>query len=780
MNRLESIVITIFFLILSIMASAQVAVGQWQDHLSYNCGKQVLVVDNVVYMLSESGIVKYDKVSKESEKLTRLNVLSDVTPTRMAYEEKTGYLIIGYSSGNVDLIKDNEIININDIKQKSINCSKSINSIFTKDKYAYLGCDFGIVVLDLKRLEVKSTWFIGHNGSYVHVNDMDSDGENLYVAATTGVFKGNFNDALVDFSKWQVLTDLDSTSPLGWMKGKSYNSLKWFGDKLLVNFRNLQEYGDSIMMYNDNGWSHILPECVWIESLSGNSDTLLCSTSKALLMYNRNLERIKDIWWYYTYDGTYEVRTNDAFLNNGDIWIADNIRGLARIGSQDCEIIWTNSPTSNNVFDITSTKSRVLAVKGSYTSAYVPTWTTPTIYSYEDYMWTTRTPGQIPEISGNFDYVYISVDPNDANHYFISSWLDGLTEFRDDQFYKRYTDENSTLKKIDGVDWIRISGGSFDSKGNFWVANSLASQCLHVVTPKGEWTGFSIPDMTKNFRKMIVTRDGVKWVLLAQNGGILIFDDNGTPDYPNDDRYKHINILNENGETVSNDVYSIAEDKNGYVWVGTAKGVVVYYNPNKVFENTIVKGRQVKVPRNDGTENADLLLSTDVVTAICVDGANGKWFGTQNGGAYYTSADGTETIYHFCTDNSPIPSDNIQAITVVPETGEVFFATQKGIVSYRGTATEGNETYDEIYAFPNPVKSGYTGPVTIKGLVAGSIVKIADIAGNIVFEAKSTGGQLVWDGNNMNGRRVASGVYVVFVSTEIGEQKSTTKILFLK
>jgi hypothetical protein len=175
-----------------------------------------------------------------------------------------------------------------------------------------------------------------------------------------------------------------------------------------------------------------------------------------------------------------------------------------------------------------------------------------------------------------------------------------------------------------------------------------------------------------------------------------------------------------------------------------------------------------------------LLLSADVVTAICVDGANNKWFGTQNGGAYYTSADGIETIHHFNTANSPIPDDNILAISIIPNTGDVFFGTTKGIISYRGTATEGSETYDELFVFPNPVKSDYDGPITIKGLVAGSIVKIADIAGNIVYEAKSTGGQLVWDGLNLNGNRVASGVYVVFASTEIGEQKSTTKILFLK
>ncbi len=378
------------------------------------------------------------------------------------------------------------------------------------------------------------------------------------------------------------------------------------------------------------------------------------------------------------------------------------------------------------------------------------------------------------------DFVSITFDPNDEKRYFLCSWTKGLVEFRQDQFYKSYNETNSTMVPIDGSEMIRTGSAAFDGNGNLWVTNSLASKCLHVMTKDGRWTGFSFPNMVKNITKLIVTSSGKKWMVLGQSGGLFVFDDNGTPEDKTDDRYKHLTVCNENGETVSNDVYSIAEDKNGYIWVGTAKGVVVYYNPDKVFDNSTFWGRQIKVPRNDGTDNADILLSADVVTAICVDGANNKWFGTQNGGAYYTSSDGIETIHNFNTTNSAIPSDNILAISIVPETGDVFFATPKGIISYRGTATEGSETYDEILAFPNPVRSDYYGPITIKGLVAGSIVKIADIAGNIVYEAKSTGGQLVWDGRNLNGNRVASGVYIVFASTEIGEQKSTTKILFLK
>ena len=781
MNKIEYISATLAFLIVSLISSAQVAIGQWQEHFSYNYGKKIIVAEKTIYMLSECGILKFDKESSEIEKLTKLNSLSDITPSGIAYDESTKSIIIGYSSGNIDIIRGNEIININDIKKKSINSSKSINDIYTSNGIAYLGCDFGIVLLNLRRMEISETWFIGNNGTYVHVNEIDSNGDDIYVATTRGIYKGSFGDNLVDFSKWQIITDTDSTSATSWMKGQNYNTIKYFQGKLLANYKSTLQNSDTIMAYNGENWVHVMDSIKTVNSLSGNNDTLLCSTGMALYIYNANLEYESEYWNYTNNGQRNKMYANSALISKNKIWIADRTWGLGYVESWWGEIIEVNSPKSNMVFDIASSKSKVMAVSGGYnTSSFSPSWNLPTIYEYSDYSWNTQTSSQIPELANSYDLVNITIDPNDEKHYFVSSWSNGLIEFRDNKFYKHYTSENSTLMQIDGIDWVRVGSTTYDNNGNLWATNSLAAKCLHVMTPDGQWTGFSFPDMAKNIRSIIVTKSGKIWMAIGQAGGLFVFDDNGTPENTADDHYKHLNVTNEEGEMVSNDIYSIAEDKNGYIWVGTSKGVVVYYNADKVFESATFRGRQIKVPRNDGTDNADLLLSADVVTAISVDGANCKWFGTQNGGAYYTSADGIETMHHFNTNNSPIPSDNIMDISIVPETGEVFFVTPNGIIAYRGTATEGFETYDEIFAFPNPVRSDYDGPITIKGLLAGSIVKIADISGNLVYEARSTGGQIVWDGRNLNGNRVASGIYVVFASTEIGEQKSTTKIIFLK
>lgn len=781
MNKLEPLVTTFLFLIISLFASAQVAVGQWQDQLSYCSGKQVIAIGNDVYLLAESGIMKYNTESGECEKLTKMNALSDVTPTCIAYDETTKYLVIGYSNGNIDLLKNNEITNINDIKQKSINSTKAINSIYIRDKKAYLGCDFGIVVLNLQRLEISETWFIGKNGGYVKINDIDCNNDNIYLATNKGVFQGNFNDALVDFSKWNVLTDIDSTHRFGWMRNQNFNTLKFFQGKLLANYDDkVGTHKDTIMAFDGQQWDTVLTQHDFMLRLTGNADTLFCLSGTSLYAYDANLQLIRNDWWYYSSAGSYDVNAADAFLANNKIWIADRFLGLTYIESWWGIVIQTNSPNSNVVFHSDARKSRLITVSGGYNTAFNPTWRPASITHYQNYEWQTENIRKNAGLENVIDIVSISIDPKDENHFFLSSWVNGLIEFRNNTFYKHYTDENSSLEKIPGTDYIRVGGGAFDKDGNFWVTCSLVSKCLHVLKPNGEWKGFSIPDMTRNIRKMIITEDGTKWLIIGQSGGLLVFNDNGTIDDTSDDHYKKFSIINDEGEVVSNDAFSIAEDKNGTVWVGTVKGIVVYNNAKKIFENNPVKGRQIKVPRNDGTDLADLLLSTDKVTAICIDGADNKWFGTENGGAYYVSEDGTEIYQHFDTNNSGLPSDNILTISIIPESGEVFFGTQKGIVSYRGTATEGSENYDKIYAFPNPVKPDYQGYISIKGLIAGSIVKIVDIAGDLVYEAKATGGQLVWDGKNLNGNRVASGVYIVLVSTEIGEQKASTKILMLK
>jgi len=266
------------------------------------------------------------------------------------------------------------------------------------------------------------------------------------------------------------------------------------------------------------------------------------------------------------------------------------------------------------------------------------------------------------------------------------------------------------------------------------------------------------------------------WVPLPPNHGLFVFNPHNTIDNEKDDSIVKFNPISAFGDAITN-VYCVASDRDGYIWAGTDKGPVVYSNPENIFTETA--GAQVKIPRNDGSGLADVLLGTETINCITVDGANRKWFGTDKGGAFLFSPDGTRQIYHFNTDNSPIFSNTIKTIGINDQTGEVFFGTDKGIISFRATATNPNDNFTNVYVYPDPVRENYNGIITITGLIENTIVKITDISGNLVYQTKSLGGQATWDGKGHGGRKVATGVYLVFCSNEDGSKTYVTKMLVI-
>ena len=785
MNKLNYIGICFLLLILSFFSPAQVAVGQWRDHLPYNHGTNLAVSKNQIYMSTDVGLMRYDRNTNELEKLGKINGYSDAGVSTVKYSEKLDAFIIAYVNGNIDLVKNKTIINIGDLKRKFINGDKTIYDISVNDDFAYLACGFGIIELDLNREEIKETWYIGNNGSYLKVNALDNDGEYIYAATDLGIYKGKFGNQLVDFSKWEIITEQNLPNDFLWLQGKAFSTLTIFDGKIIANYHNPSiDNADTLLVYDNGNWQKIFPQHNNIKAVSTSSGKLLLITYYQVKIIDKNFEEIREVWHYKLDDITYSPRPAAAFLENDNIlWIADQKNGLIRTPE-----LWSyksykiNGPETEKFYDFAVADSKIIGINGGMTASWGPKWTSGHYYEFKDETWTSFLNTSENGLSGVFDLTRIVIDPNDPNHFFIGSWVNGLMEYRNNKYYKTHDHLNSSLQQVAGSSgYIRIGGLDYDKQGNLWVTNSLTTPPIHVLDKSGKWTGIDYYSFlgNRNIGKILVTKDNIKWLIIGQGGGLLVFDDNGTPSNRSDDKVRQLNVLNENGELISNDIYSIAEDKNGYIWVGTSKGLAVYYNPQDVFSSNNFTARQIKIPRNDGTDNADILLGNDVVTTINVDGANKKWFGTQSGGVYYTSADGLEEIFHFNTENSPLLSNNIICTEIIPNTGEVFFGTSAGVISYRNTSTEGSEDFKGVYTFPNPVKPDYRGPITITGLVAGSYVKITDISGNLVFETRSEGGQAIWYGEDLRGRRVHSGVYLVFSSNETGSKKDVTKILFI-
>jgi hypothetical protein len=329
-----------------------------------------------------------------------------------------------------------------------------------------------------------------------------------------------------------------------------------------------------------------------------------------------------------------------------------------------------------------------------------------------------------------------------------------------------------------GRNYVRICGLAFDRNDNLWLTQSGVPNSIKVLNKDGSWTVLPYTIDAPTIGDIIITQSGIKWIILPRGHGLFVLDDNNTPSDFNDDLYRKIMVRDQDGKSLPN-IYSIAEDLDGNVWIGTDKGPVVYYDPDRVITED-VNAYRIMISRNDGSGLADYLLGTETITSIAVDGGNRKWFGSNSSGAFLVSGDGKELIHNYNESNSPLLSNLISSIAIDEITGEVWIGTNKGVITVREVATLGGDDMNNIYAFPNPVRETFEGDVTVTGLLRNTNVKITDLSGNLVYETKSTGGQATWDLTAYNGIRVSTGVYLIFCTNEDGSQTAITKLLVVR
>jgi hypothetical protein len=375
------------------------------------------------------------------------------------------------------------------------------------------------------------------------------------------------------------------------------------------------------------------------------------------------------------------------------------------------------------------------------------------------------------------DLLCIAVDPNDPTRYFAGSWGAGLVEMQDGIVTGTYNDQNSSLEySVYNPSWMGVGGVAFDEQGNLWVTNSSAANLLSVKKTDGTWRSFSLSPVASaiDLGGITIDKSGQKWMLVRDHG-LIVFSDMGTIDNTADDKVRRLSGATGNGSLPGATIMSLAVDQNGELWIGTNEGVAVIRNPENVFTGGNFDAYR---PIIDQDGYGAYLLDSEAVTAIAVDGANRKWFGTDRAGVFLMSPDGLEKIYHFTEDNSPLLSNSITSITI-DGNGEVFFGTSRGIIGYRAEATPPPPVFTDVVVFPNPVRPEYDGTIAVRGLVKDADIKITDIAGNLIFKTRAFGGQAIWNGRSFDGRKAQSGVYLVFISNNDGSETLATKILFM-
>jgi len=762
-SMFRSLTWSCIFLFLGVFSFAQIPNGSWRDHLPYSNVKKLAEIGNKIYCATNGGMFSYNKADNSLQRYSKVNGLSDIDISTFGYSEETKTLLVAYINGNLDLIRNDSIFNLPDIKMKTIAGDKFVNNLYFSQGYAYLACSFGVVVVDLNRIVIKDTYYFGPGGSQIKVNDITSDGTFLYAATIEGIYKADIhNPNLVDFNAWSRFTDLPDVNA-------EYKSLVVFNDKLFTFYKNQGTNLDEIITIDNSGWKK------WDKGysdhftyLAKHNNYLSFSSLYRTDIYDEKEQLVVVI-------GSFQCQ--HAIIDKDfQTWFADPENGLGKPGTGENSFMVPNGPAYRDVGDIAARSGTLWAGGGTDASK----WSSRGAYNFSNEKWSSVNKTTVPELEGFLNIFEVAIDPLDTGHVYGGSLGYGIVEFQNGNLVELFDETDGILEPVPGYGhgFIFVSGINFDASGNLWISTSLCDHPVYEIKKDKTWqmmefdfTGFGVGTRVGD---ILPTSFNQQW-LLIERYGILVFS---VDENDGSLTERAFTVKNQMGDVLDR-IHSIAEDRDGNIWIGTGKGPIIYYNPVNIFEEDEIIGYQVKIPRNDGTFTADILLATEKITAIAVDGGNRKWMGTENSGVFLVSEDGTEEIHHFTMNNSPLPSNAINSIAINQSNGEVFFGTDKGIISFKGQSTEGSDDFSGTYVFPNPVRENYQGDITITGLVEDVNVKITDISGNLVFETKALGGQAIWDGKNFNGQKVHTGVYLVFCSNEDGSKTFVTKLLFI-
>ncbi|MDZ4205298.1 MAG: two-component regulator propeller domain-containing protein [Bacteroidales bacterium] len=773
MRPIRTLICILVVILFPLLAIAQgIPIGHWRAHLPYSKAIALAESKNLVYTATPHSLFYYNKDDASVVRLSKVNGLSDVGISVIEANPDNSTIVVAYSNTNIDLITNKKVLNISDIKRKPILGNKVINNITFIGNRAYLACGFGIVVLDIARKEIADTYYIGLGGATVNVLDMAlyEPTSMLYAVTDQGIYKAWLHSPnLADFAYWSK--DLTIPTP-----NSAFNQVAYINNKLIVNKPGSNSNNDTLFVYNGSDWSYFnLPETSKVRNMRSQRGKLIIARWNYAKFFDQNLTQVDHLQAYHF--GS--PNPNDIIISaEGLSFIADDQAGLVRrIAELNDQYILPEGPSTTTVYAMASADNYLWAVPGGRNTAWVSLFYPGIVYGFFEGKWLSYNPWNTTGMGNIKDVLCLAVDPNNPKHLFAGTWGNGLLEINDGVIVKVFDSTNSSLRNnVYSPGRLAIGGVAFDQQNNLWVTNSSTGNLLSVMKPNGSWRSFNLSPVASaiDFGGLVIDQQGQKW-MMVRNHGLVVFTDNGTIDNVADDKAKRLSAALGNGTLPGTIIMSLAVDHNGELWIGSNEGVAVIRTPGNVFNNANFDAQRPLVVVGN---HPQYLLNAETVTAIAIDGANRKWFGTDRAGAFLMSEDGTQQVYHFHVDNSPMLSNSITSI-VIDKNGEVFFGTANGIVSYRAEATTPEAKPTDVLVFPNPVRPGYEGVIAIKGLMKDTDIKITDISGNLVFKTKSYGGQAIWNGMNFDGRRANSGVYLVFISNEDGSETLATKILFM-
>lgn len=759
---------TIALQLFSLPLVAQIPVGTFREHLSFYGCKSVAVTPEYVYAACSSGLMYVDKTDNSIGTFSKVEGLSSTIITRIHYDAGSQYLVVAYDDGNLDFIRDDRIYNLRDIKDKSITSSKRANGFLSYNGLLFIAYPFGIVSIDLSTLLVRDTWYTRSGDTLIKVNSMQVYNNEFVINSDNGIYLTSVhNSAIADFNTWQKEEEMGNAA---------YTASCPFNGRIYVV--KAGETGDILYYKDGSGWHLSDIQENDIRALDANDSIFAISGWCFIKKFDTEENLVCETWWEPTYQWQ---NGQDLALEGNVVWVTDNNNGLHKIlcGEwQPVEHLQGKGPYATTAYAMDYADGMLAMIPGMPSEIWGNNWVSPNFSYFEHEQWHNVYQKDNPSLANVYDLSAVAINPNNNSEIFVGTLGGGLRKYDRNKVTAVYDKSNSPLHSLDTMEG-RIGGLAFDASNNLWVSCCLSSVPVAVLQPNGNWQPLALSSYVSGnntaVTQIMVDSRNYKWIVLPRANKLLVYDDNGTISNPNDDRIASVN-MNAMASIETSGINCVVEDRDGEIWIGCNLGIKVIYNPSAVFKNTLY-AQNVLVKQIDYVQN---LFEFEEVTCITVDDANRKWVGTVKSGAFLISENGDQQLLHFTEENSPLLSNRIYNITINRTTGEVFFATSGGLISYMGTATEGKEDYSEVTVFPNPVRETYHGIITVQGLMDHSFCKIADAAGNLVWQGYANGGELTWDGKDFYGKRPATGVYFVFASDRTGKQRNVAKILFVK
>jgi|LakMenEpi03Aug12_release.lakeMendotaPanAssembly.Ray.scaffolds.fasta_scaffold12695_3 hypothetical protein len=718
MQKLGFILIGLIITTMPLHAQLQLGpIGTWRAHFSNDSIQQVIKGDQL-YVVAANQIIQID-AKKEINYLNTTTGLHAIGIHKIAWHPIENQLVIAYKNSRVDILKGDQVTLIDDIQMSNLFSDKAINDLIIFNNNAYLSCNFGIVVIDLLKKEIKATYFPNNNRQTVKVLQTIIFQNKLFALTENGIWSNTVDQN----STWMLENSLGITGIKNMFVFK--NQLYFF------NQQKIYPYKSNIASYQINVGT--------IETISVDEDRILAGisyqTNGALIQFNGSQSNTVII------DSTILVKPIGLLKDGNTIWVADFGKGLYEKNDQS-KWFALGGPLSAAYGSNAFSDHQLLMSYGTDKIG---------LSSLNEKGWSNLT--QIENIKINYVEA-VSIDPKDQ------SWWIGMGNQLIHYDPNKKTIEQSIPNPPNG------SIKSIQQKIDGTVALLKEGFGL-VLKENNQWTSYPIQSSLNatNFKKIVVGNNGLSWIIGPKQQGVVLFQKQN-----NQGIWRQLNTGKGSGNLPSMEVTAIVEDKDGSIWVGTDNGIAIFQCTN------INEACDAYLPIVESNGFNGYLFQKEAIHSISIDGANRKWIGTNNG-AWLVSKDGTEVLQHFTSENSPLPNNTVLSIGIEPSEGDVFFFTKNEIISYKGNATESALVQSSIKIYPNPIAPNYDGPILIKNLVNNALVKITDINGQLMMQTRALGGQAIWNGRDQYQHKVASGIYLIFVRDDMGNEKAVGKIL---